>query len=49
LSGDHKMPLLLLTGGDAAVIAPWLATRPEICPNLVIEGLALMFEQRNLR
>lgn len=49
LANDDNTPLLLLTGGDAAVIAPWLATRPEICPNLVFEGLALLFEQRNMR
>ena len=39
-------PMLLLTGGDAVEIAPWLATDCEICPNLVFEGLAVLFEQR---
>jgi len=37
---------VLLTGGDAAELAPWLESDAEICPNLVFEGLALLFEDR---
>lgn len=39
---------VLLTGGDANELTPWLATECEICPNLVFEGLAILFEQRSL-
>jgi len=39
---------VLLTGGDANELSPWLATDCEICPNLVFEGLAKLFEQRSL-
>jgi len=48
LSAVSFVPWLVLTGGDAARIAQWLATPFDICPNLVFEGLAVMFEQRSL-
>ena len=46
LAGDSNNARLLLTGGDAARLLPWLETRAEICPNLVFEGLAMLYEQR---
>jgi type III pantothenate kinase len=48
ISAAAGPPMLLLAGGDADAIAPWLATDFEICPNLVFEGLAILFEQRSL-
>lgn len=49
VSGSHDASAqVMLTGGDAPLLAPWLATGYEICPNLVLEGLALLFEQRSL-
>jgi type III pantothenate kinase len=47
LSSGSRQPVLMLTGGDANAVAPWLATAFEICPNLVLEGLAVLFEQRS--
>jgi type III pantothenate kinase len=48
-SGSHDAPAhVILTGGDAPALGPWLATDYEICPNLVLEGLAILFEQRSL-
>lgn len=35
-------PLVFLTGGDAEVIAPLLASRVEHCPELVLRGLAVL-------
>lgn len=35
-------PLVLVTGGDAAVLAPYLKARHEIAPHLTLEGLAVM-------
>ncbi len=48
LATRSRRPIVMLTGGDAAALAPWLASDFEICPNLVLEGLALLFEQRSL-
>lgn len=36
-----------LTGGDAAVLAPWLACRWESAPHLVLEGLAAVASERD--
>lgn len=36
----ERMPRCLLTGGDAAVLAPWLELAVEIVPALVLEGVA---------
>jgi len=47
LSAVSNMPWLVLTGGDATRVAQWLETPFDICPNLVFEGLAIMFEQRS--
>ncbi|HMB73548.1 MAG TPA: type III pantothenate kinase, partial [Gammaproteobacteria bacterium] len=46
LSAQGGAPYVVLCGGDAAALAPWLETRAQICPNLVFEGLAMLFEQR---
>ena len=35
-------PRLVLTGGDAAVLAPILTETPEIVPDLVLTGLAIV-------
>jgi len=35
-------PVVYLTGGDAAALAPWLATAHELQLDLVLEGLALV-------
>ncbi len=35
-------PTVLLTGGDAATLAPWLETAAEVRADLVLEGLALL-------
>jgi type III pantothenate kinase len=48
LSAVSPMPWLVMTGGDASQIVQWLATPVDICPNLVFEGLAIMFEQRSV-
>jgi len=48
LSAESLVPWLVLTGGDATRVGQWLATPFDICPNLVFEGLAIMFEQRSL-
>jgi pantothenate kinase type III len=34
-------PVVYLTGGDAAALAPWLETRVEPRADLVLEGLKL--------
>jgi type III pantothenate kinase len=47
LAAAAGQPIVMLTGGDADTVAPWLATGFEICPNLVLEGLAILFEQRS--
>ena len=39
---------IILTGGDAVALTHWLACDFEICPNLVLEGLAILFAQRSL-
>jgi type III pantothenate kinase len=39
---------IMLTGGDADGLTRWLACDYEICPNLVLEGLAILFAQRSL-
>lgn len=44
---ESPAPVTMLTGGDAEALAPWLATGFEICPNLVLEGLAVLFRQRS--
>ena len=44
---EPERPALFLTGGDASTLGPWLATDFEICPNLVFEGLAILFDQEN--
>jgi type III pantothenate kinase len=38
LAGER--PKLVLTGGAAPVLAPWLSERAEIAPDLVLQGLA---------
>lgn len=38
----HAAPRLLLTGGDAAVLAPHLSRPAEIVPELVLSGLAIV-------
>ena len=43
----NALARVMLAGGDAGVLAPWLASGFEICPNLVFEGLAILFEQRS--
>jgi type III pantothenate kinase len=48
ISATRTIPWVVVTGGDAQRIAPWLATPFDICPNLVFEGLAVLFEQRSL-
>jgi type III pantothenate kinase len=35
-----QSPVLLLTGGAAALVAPYLRTRPRLEPDLVLQGLA---------
>lgn len=35
-------PLVLVTGGDAAALAPYLKSRHEIAPHLTLEGLLVM-------
>src|SRR5690606_23115166 len=35
-------PVVYLTGGDAAAVAPWLTTAHELRSDLVLEGLALV-------
>ena len=35
-------PRVLLTGGDAALLAPHLASRAEVVPDLVLTGLAIV-------
>ncbi|MGD8323857.1 MAG: type III pantothenate kinase [Gammaproteobacteria bacterium] len=47
LAAHLQRPRVMLAGGDAGVLAPWLASGFEICPNLVFEGLAILFEQRS--
>jgi len=37
-------PTVLLTGGDAALLAPWLETQVQIGADLVLKGLALLAE-----
>lgn len=37
-----RPPVLLLTGGAADLIAPYLRTRPRLEPDLVLQGLALL-------
>lgn len=44
-SAQSSAAYVLLTGGDAPALAPWLETRAEICPNLVFEGLAMLFAE----
>ena len=48
LTSASQQPIVMLAGGDADALVPWLATNCEICPNLVLEGLAVLFEQRSL-
>jgi type III pantothenate kinase len=38
-------PAVLLTGGDAMVLEPWLETRVQVIADLVLDGLALIAEQ----
>ena len=35
-------PLVLLTGGEAPSLLPWLETAVQYRPHLVLEGLALV-------
>jgi type III pantothenate kinase len=35
-----RAPRLILTGGGAQVLAPWLTQPPEFIPDLVLQGLA---------
>ena len=48
LTAPAVTPWLVMTGGDARRVSRWLATPFDICPNLVFEGLAIMFEHRSL-
>jgi type III pantothenate kinase len=48
LANSGVQPWLVLTGGDAKSVGQWLASPCDICPNLVFEGLAILFEQRTL-
>ena len=48
LGAESVRARVMLAGGDAQALTRWLATDFEICPNLVLEGLAILFEQRSL-
>jgi type III pantothenate kinase len=47
LARRGEMPLCILAGGDAALIAPHLPVQPIIAEQLVLHGLAAMAQERN--
>lgn len=42
--GETLSPKLVVTGGDAARIVPWLKHPAELRPDLVLDGLGLLME-----